>query len=321
MPRMMNPLLTSVDIRNVPKLDAKTLRFEVDDDYQDDSKEDFEEAMIEDNFLLDELDNPLSTVPMNKAPAKALRSSKQAPPDPKEVYIPVPYLNGNSQEVTARLFVPTTTTKLEDVATTIFRHIDHKGVPDEVLPTVFYYQTTADKVKVRYGLETDGDWLRLKNEYTRAFNKRFLRQIQPANINHKGRKTGTGTHKKAMVGNVNQNVQFCNMLKDEAVGLTNTIKAAGDELSKVLKRCKRHKEDHCHINKQGQHYSVEYKQCHLWANKLFANYPKCRVIKVSQSTAPLRPNVLRDGRVACRLQRLLNLHLALPWLQRSLNRM
>ncbi|KAF8578630.1 hypothetical protein K439DRAFT_1621175 [Ramaria rubella] len=186
----------SFDIRNVPKLDAKMLRFEVDDDYQDDGKE----AMIEDDFLLDELDDPLSTVPMNKAPAKALRSSKQAPPDPK-----------------------------------------------------------ADKVKVRYGLEMDGDLLRLKNEYARAFNKKgedantFIylpNDIQAAHINCKGSKTGTGTCKKAMVGDVNQDVQFCNMLKDEAVGLTDTIKVAADELSEVLKRCKRHKEDHCHVDKQ-----------------------------------------------------------------------
>ncbi|KAF8574211.1 hypothetical protein K439DRAFT_1624497, partial [Ramaria rubella] len=138
--------------------------------------------MIEDDFLSDELNNPLSTVPMNKAPAnkapvnkapaKASRGPKQAPPDPKEVYIHVPYLNGNSQEVMARFFVPVTVTKLEDVATTIFCHIDRKGVPDEVLPTVFYYQTTVDKVKVHYGLETDEDWLWLKNEYARAFNKK-----------------------------------------------------------------------------------------------------------------------------------------------------
>ncbi|KAF8580203.1 hypothetical protein K439DRAFT_1619967 [Ramaria rubella] len=114
----------SVDIPDIPKLDAKTLHFEVDDDYQDDGKEDFEEAMIGDNFLLDELDDPLSTVPMNKAPVKALRGPKQAPPDPEEVYIHVPYLNGNCQEVTARFFVPVTITKLEDVATTIFHHID-----------------------------------------------------------------------------------------------------------------------------------------------------------------------------------------------------
>ncbi|KAF8578627.1 hypothetical protein K439DRAFT_1621173 [Ramaria rubella] len=100
----------SVDIPNVPKLDAKTLCFEVDDNYQDDGKEDFEEAMIE--------------APENKAPVKASRSPKQAPPDPKEVYIHVPYLNGNGQEVTARFFVPVTVTKLEDVATTIIHHIN-----------------------------------------------------------------------------------------------------------------------------------------------------------------------------------------------------
>ncbi|KAF8572816.1 hypothetical protein K439DRAFT_1625512 [Ramaria rubella] len=253
----------SVDIRNVPKLDVKTLCFEVDEDYQDDGEEDFEEAMIKLDFLLDELDNPLSTVPMNKAPAKASRILKQAPPDPKEIYTHVLYLNGNGQEVTAGFFVPVTITKLEDVAMAIFHHINRKGVPDEV--------------KVCYGLETDGDWLRLKNEYARAFNKKgedantFIylpNDIQAAHINCKGSKTGTGTHKKAMVGDVDQDVQFHNMLKDEAVGLTDTIKAAADKLSEVLKRCKQHKEDHCHVDKQGRHYSVGYNQHRLWANKL-----------------------------------------------------
>ncbi|KAF8577054.1 hypothetical protein K439DRAFT_1622363 [Ramaria rubella] len=50
----------SVDIRNVPKLDAKTLHFEVDDDYQDNGEEDFEEATTKDDFLLDELGDPLT---------------------------------------------------------------------------------------------------------------------------------------------------------------------------------------------------------------------------------------------------------------------
>ncbi|KAF8585854.1 hypothetical protein K439DRAFT_1615639 [Ramaria rubella] len=182
-------------------------------------------------------------LPVKKTPAKPL---KQAPPEPTEIYIHVPYLTG--------------TTRLDEVATAIFHHID------------------SDKVKARYDLEADSNWLQLKKEYAKEFKKRgedasaFIylpKDIQAAHINHKGSKTGGGTHKKVVVlGVVDSDDQLHDTLKDEAVGLTEAIKAARNELTDVLKRCKCHKEVHCHVDKQGWHYPVGYNQRHLWGNKL-----------------------------------------------------
>jgi hypothetical protein len=201
----------------------------------------------------------------------------------------------------ARFYVAFTTPTLQDVITEMFRHIDIQGIDANTLPDAFWYRTSSEKIKTRFKLNDDSDWLRLKDEYARTFKKKkddakafiylpddvsllytflfffftdvlqFMRRLQGAHINLKNGRTAAGT-RKAAGGAEDPDVKARDAFKDNAVGLTEELKEQGDELKAILKKCQRHAtpdgQNLCHVDKHSRHYVVNWSQCRLWLDRL-----------------------------------------------------